>query len=173
MLNTISTILFTLSVLLLHTPNVRQQDYNDIDGLIKLAKYASWPDENVPDATVMVAAGENVYEYASSTIENTYIRNMKLKVEPFDINSDMKNVKIIFISSDSNIDIKTLKEKMQNMKILTITNDINKIEGCMFYIDYNGETLDYLYNKETILESGLDVSSYLLSSLHSWKKNTH
>lgn len=173
MLNTISTILLTLSVLLQQAPNIKQQDYNDLDGLIKLAKYSSWPDENVPEATVMVASSENTYEYATKIIENTYIRNMKLKVEPFDINSDMKNVKIIYISSDSDIDLKTLKEKMINMKILTITNDINKIEGCMFYIDYDGETLDYLYNKETILESGLNVSSYLLSSLHSWKKNTH
>jgi len=160
---------------MLQTSLPRQE--GDIQGVIKLAKYVSWPGEdNMTNATIIIAPqSDETFKSAESLAASSKILSHGINlIRITDCNDDaLYNANIIFIESGANIDIETLIPKVADKQILTITNDIGILEkGCMFYVKYDNDTghLSYFYNKEAILASPLSISSHILMPDHKYEK---
>jgi len=140
---------------------------DDMEGVLKLANYASWP----PDAKVMrimmAANSEESFKTAGTFLNNCNFNDLPIELIPFDAESDFDGISIIYIEANSNVDMEALSKKMASRKILTITNDIQNLTlGCMFYISYSAEMLDYKYNKQAVINSGLMMQASVMSPYH-------
>ncbi|MBQ1697554.1 MAG: YfiR family protein [Bacteroidales bacterium] len=150
---------------------------DDINGVIKLAKYVSWPNEEQMTTTtiLIVPQSEESYKSAERLAMSHKILNSVIelrRVEGDDDNLDAVN--IIYIESGADMDVDNIIQKASSRQILTITNDIQILEkGCMFYVkqDSGTERIQYLYNKEAIIASPLSISSHILTPDHKYEKN--
>jgi hypothetical protein len=153
------------------------QQEGDMQGVIKLAKYVSWPEEdNMMTTTIIIAPqSDETFKTAENLAATSKILSHGISVVRItDCNDDaLYNANIIFIESGANIDIEKLIPKVADKQILTITNDIKMLEkGCMFYVKYDHDTghTSYYYNKEAILASPLSISSHILMPDHKYEK---
>ena len=177
----ITCIINILMILLIGTLTPMQNDIqkSDMQGLIKLAKYVTWPmEESMTKTTIMIApqsdatfkAAENLA--ASNKILDFDIELKRITDSDID-DDDIFNANIIFIESGAKIDIDRLLQKVADKHILTITNDISILEkGCMFYVRQNFDTDEttYYYYRDAIMTSPLRVSALLLRPDHNHEK---
>ena len=160
---------------------VQQSDQqSDMKGVIKLAKYVSWPDEyQMTKTTIMIAPkSDETYKTAEQLASDNKILNTEIdlkRISGGDSYDDetLDDTKIIFIEAGSDIDIEKIIHKVSKKQILTITNDIGLLEkGCMFYVkqDPASGQIQYLYNKNAIISSTLSISTLILTPEHNYEK---
>ncbi len=140
---------------------------DDMEGVLKLANYASWP----PDANVMrimmAPQSDESFKTASTFLNNCNFNDLPIELVRFDSESSFDGISVIYIESNSGVDMESLSKKMMSRKILTITNDMgNLMLGCMFYIHNTDEMLDYKYNKQAVINSGLMMQASVMSPYH-------
>ncbi|MBR4324181.1 MAG: YfiR family protein [Bacteroidales bacterium] len=148
----------------------------DIQGVFKLAKYVSWPNEDqMTTTTIMILPqSDESYKTAESLASGSRILNSVISLKRIETcDDDIDNANIIFIESGTGIDIDKVLQKTANKQILTITNDLEILEkGCMFYVKHEQgtEQILYFYNKDAILASPLSISSHILTPDHKYEK---
>ena len=153
-----------------------QVQQTDIQGVIKLAKYASWPaDKQNGKIIIMVAPqSDESYQLALSVGSNGKVLDSDVEIRRIsDINDAVAQADIIFIESGTNADVGKIIEMATGRQILTITNDMEILEkGCMFYVkhDHDTEELTYFYNKDAVLTSPLEISTLILAPDHKYQK---
>ncbi len=140
---------------------------NDMEGVLKLANYASWPDGVKTMRIMMAPQSQESYKTANTFLNNCNFNDMPIELQPYDPASSFDDISIIYIESQSGIDMEALAKKLANRKILTITNDAETLRlGCMFYIKYTAEMLDYQYNKQAVINSGLLMHASVMAPSH-------
>ncbi len=163
----------------LMNPNMQQSDMqvSDMQGVIKIAKYVSWPGADQMTNTMILIApqSDETFKSAETLAASSKILSHGIQLKRItDCNDDdFFQANIIFIEAGANIDIDQIIQKVANKQILTITNDINTLEkGCMFYVkqDPDSGKTTYYYNKEAILASSLSISSHILMPDHKYIK---
>ncbi len=148
----------------------------DMEGVIKLAKYVTWPnDPQMSKATIMIAPkSDETYMSALKLAQNRKILDAVIELKKIELTDEALNeTDIIFIESGSSIDIDKIIKDVAERQILTITNDVSIFEkGCMFYVKQDQETgrTDYLYNKDVLLTSRLRINSSILMPAHKYEK---
>ncbi len=150
---------------------------SDMQGVIKLAKYVSWPNEDqMTNTTIMIAPqSDETFKSAETIAASSKILTHGINIKRItDGNDDaVFQANIIFIEEGANIDIDQIIQKVADKQILTITNDINTLEkGCMFYVkqDPDSGQITYYYNKDAILALSLRISSHILMPDHKYIK---
>lgn len=152
--------------------------HTDIQGVIKIAKYATWPNENnMITITITIAPkSDESFNAAENSAADSKIRGLSIHLKYASetyTDETTEQTNIIFIEKGTNIDIDKTIKKVRDQQILTATNDFEILEkGCMFYIKTNPETgqLTYYYNKEAILASKLNISARILTPDHRYEK---
>ena len=154
-----------------------QELQSDIQGVIKLAKYASWPAGRQDKKTVIMIApqSDETYQQALDNAANSRILDKEVEIRRISsIDEALCQADIIFIESGSGSDAGKIIEMVSGRQILTITNDVEILEqGCMFYVKQDHDTgqTTYLYNKDAVLTSPLGISSHILAPDHKYQKN--
>ena len=149
---------------------------SDIQGVIKLAKYASWLAEKQNGKTVIMIApqSDESFQLALDNGANSKILGSNVEIRRIsNIDDEITLADVIFIESGTGIDVGKIIEKATGRQILTITNDTEILEkGCMFYVkqDHNTGQTTYFYNKEAILASPLGISTHILTPTHRYQK---
>lgn len=176
MLNCIINILMLISLLPIDGYMETQVQQSDIQGVIKLAKYASWPAGRQNGKTVIMIAPQSDESYqlaldngAGSTILDSEVEIRRINA----IDDALLQADVIFIESGTGADADKILQAVSGKQILTITNDVEILEkGCMFYVKQNHDTgqTTYYYNKEAVLMSPLGISSHILAPDHKYQK---
>lgn len=166
MLNTITILLLHIAAMLGFSayPN----DINDdIEGMLKLANYASWQNDQPEIRIVMAPGSEESYKEVSSLLKNKRLNDKNIILERYSSNMDLDGCHILFIEDGAGIDVEQITSGINNLKILTISNNYDNLDlGCMFYIKCTDGTFDYKYNKNAVINSGLVIKSSALSPAH-------
>lgn len=154
-------------------PQVQQ---TDIQGVIKLAKYASWPAENQNRKTVIMIAplSDETFQLALDNAADSKISDNDVEIRRIEkIDDDILKADIIFVESGSGVDAEKVLQIVSGRQILTITNDMDILDkGFMFYVrqDYDtGQTI-YLFNKEAVQTSPLGINSLILLPDHKYQR---
>lgn len=156
----------------LQDPQVQQ---TDIQGVIKLAKYASWPVENRNRKTVIMIAplSDETFQLALDYSADSKILDKDVEIRRIENIDDILKADIIFIESGSSIDADKVLQMVSGRQILTITNDMGILDkGFMFYVrqDYDtGQTI-YMFNKEAVQTSPLGIDSLILLPDHKYQR---
>ncbi len=156
--------------------NYQEAQPSDIQGVIKLAKYASWPAEKQNGKTIIMIApqSDESYQLALDKGANSKILDSDVEIRRIsNIDDDISQADVIFIESGTSIDASKIIEKVAGRQILTITNDLEILgKGCMFYVKQDHETgqTTYFFNKEAVLNSPLGISTYILAPDHKYQK---
>ena len=160
MLNYIINILLFFTLLPVDGLCETQAQQSDIQGVIKLAKYASWPADRKDKTIIMIAPqSDETFQQALDNAANSRILDKEVEIRRISsIDEALCQADIIFMSG---------------RQILTITNDVDILEqGCMFYVKQDhdtGQTI-YFYNKDAVLTSPLGISSHILAPDHKYQK---
>ncbi|MBR2201343.1 MAG: YfiR family protein [Bacteroidales bacterium] len=153
-----------------------QAQQSDIQGVIKLAKYASWPaDKQNGKTTIMIAPqSDETFQLALDNGANSKILDSDVEIKRIsNIEEAISQADVIFIESGTSVDADKIIEMAAGRHILTITNDMDILDkGCMFYVKHDGgtEEFSYLYNKDAVLASSLDISAHILAPDHKYRK---
>jgi len=175
MLNYIINILLFFTLLPVDGLCETQAQQSDIQGVIKLAKYASWPADRKDKTIIMIAPqSDETFQQALDNAANSRILDKEVEIRRISsIDEALCQADIIFIESGSNSDAGKIIEMVSGRQILTITNDVDILEqGCMFYVKQDhdtGQTI-YFYNKDAVLTSPLGISSHILAPDHKYQK---
>jgi len=170
----VSKIAILLISVLSFVSNIMQtgEMYLKLETILKFADYVSWPEETLErDLVIYIAENdEQKYEFAASYFRNTGFNGKKIQTEKLDNNTPINTADIIFIDEDANIDFAKLKEKILGKQIMTITTNKSLLkEGCMFYIHTaENQELEYLFNKQAVIESQMTIKSLVFTPKHKW-----
>ncbi|MCQ2974299.1 MAG: YfiR family protein [Bacteroidales bacterium] len=164
------TFFIQILIIALFSPhqNINTQNF-DYQSIIKFSHYVYWPEENENNNFVIYIAtnSEQKFNDISSLLINQNFNGKNIIVNQYTDQSDISNAQVIFIEKNSSVDLNTFKEKIDKKKILTLSNDENLLNyGCMFYVNQKEDYIDYLFKKQTILDSGLLIRTSLLSNNH-------
>jgi ABC-type sugar transport system substrate-binding protein len=153
-----------------------QAQPSDIQGVIKLAKYASWPADKQNSKTIIMIApqSDESYQLALDNGANSKILDSDVEIRRISsIEEAISQADVIFIESGTSTDAGKIIEMASGRQILTITNDMEILEkGCMFYVKQDhdtGQTI-YFYNKDAVLSSPLGMSTHVLAPDHKYQK---
>lgn len=156
--------------------NYQEAQPSDIQGVIKLAKYASWPDEKQNGKTIIMIApqSDESFQLALDNSANSKILGSEVEIRRLsNIDEAISQSDIIFMESGSDVDVGKVIEMSAGRQILTVTNDMEIFEkGCMFYVKQDQATgeITYFYNKEAVLNSTLGISTHILAPEHKYHK---
>ena len=179
MLNCLINIIIIGLYALLHTGGtfgMAQAQESDIQGVIKLAKYATWPAEKQDKKAVIMIApqSDETYQFALESAANSKILDSDVEIRRIsNIDDAILEADIIFLESGNSADVSKIIQMVAGRHILTITNDFDILEqGCMFYVKLDHELgqTTYLFNKEAVLTSPLGISSHILAPDHKYHK---
>ena len=164
-------LLITVTILmsaLLTTLTTQAQTF-DYQNIIKFAHYVYWPDPLPQDTFIIYIAAESPEPL---TLITESLSSQKFKGKPITIKIYTDDTLVVFIDHSANISYEILEGKLKKMKILTLSNNKNLLNyGCMFFIEQKATSIDYLFKKETIIDSGLMFMTTLLSPGHQYKEN--
>ena len=153
-----------------------QVQQSDIEGVIKIAKYASWPEDKQGSKTIIMIApqSDESYQLAIDNSANSKILGGDVEIRRISVIDDaILQADVIFIESGSGADAAKIIEAVAGKHVLTITNDVEILEkGCMFYVKHDHDTgqTTYLYNKDAVLTSPLGISAHILAPDHKYQK---
>lgn len=143
----------------------------DIEGVLKLAKYASWPPEATQIRIVMVPQSAESFSSAQAYLKNQYLDDKQVILEKYTPECSLTGATIIFIEKQAGVDVEKITSQIAGLGILTITNDIINLDnGCMFYIECKDDMLDYKYNKQAVINSGLMIKGSVLAPYHCYNQ---
>ena len=150
--------------------------YKNLDVMLKLAEYVSWPeDEEHSQITVMIAVKDSdCFEKASQYLERQFFNNRTIKTVFLDGDTEIsEDADIIFVDTESGIDFGKLYCKIRDKHIMTVTDGKQHMEeGCMFYVSAGMDNnFDYLYNSRSVVASGIKIKSLLLTPKHDYELN--
>ena len=164
-------IIFTAYALLLSTSATAQGfDYQNI---IKFAHYVYWPEPLPQDTFIIYIAAKKPEPYTeiSNSLKSQTFNNTPITVREYNDNTAIDDALVVFIDHSAEISNELLEGKLKKMKILTLSNNKNLLNyGCMFFIEQKASSIDYLFKKEAIIDSGLMFRTTLLSPGHQYKE---
>ncbi len=139
----------------------------DLEGVLKIAKYATWPAEAQQMRIMMAAQNSESFSQAQQFLKKQNLDDRPIALVPYSQDCDLSEIMIIYIEKQSGIDVEQLTDRLTGLKILTITNDISNLDkGCMFYIEPKDDMLDYKFNKQAVINSGLMIKGSVLAPYH-------
>lgn len=164
---------FSLTLLLsafLQVPvSVSQNEIDQADAALKFARYTEWPDKQSNSHFIIYTDIQQEYFLSmqqimsQQTVDNKKVKLKKISEEGTFQDADM----VWFVTNGEVNNDDEIINKLINKPILTVTTDKSLLnKGVMFYFRDQGETIDYLYNKEAVLHSGLSIKSTLLKESH-------
>lgn len=157
----------TLSML----PNINEAQTFDYQNILRFAHYVYWPEPLPQDTFIIYIAAKSPDPLDGITNE---LKSQKFNDKPISIRiytdkTNIEDAQVIFIDHTANISNEILEGKLKKMKILTLSNNKNLLNyGCMFFIEQKAASTDYLFKKETIIDSGLMFRATLLSPGHQY-----
>lgn len=141
---------------------------NDIAAVIKIANYTTWPGDKNEIRIAMAAKDDNSFKTAYNSIKNKTLGDKALSISMIAACGDTDLADIIYIEAGTSIDAEQIIQNANSGK-LTISNLRENINlGCMFYINTEKDELEYLYNRQAVINSGLMIKSSLLSPQHNY-----
>lgn len=163
-----------LSILLSTILGVHQNkpQNSDFDAMLKFAKYTTWEESPDNEFVILIAeSDENLYKIAADYIKNQGFEDKVIKTIMLTDDTEITSANIIFIGNNSDINFEKLTQKIQNKHILTISTEERLLkEGCMFYLSNTTDKIEYLYNRQAVLRSGLMIKSSILSPSHAFEQ---
>lgn len=157
----------TLSML----PNINEAQTFDYQNILRFAHYVYWPEPLPQDTFIIYIAAKSPDPLDGITNE---LKSQKFNDKPISIRiytdqTNIEDAQVIFVDHTANISNEILEGKLKKMKILTLSNNKNLLNyGCMFFIEQKAASTDYLFKKETIIDSGLMFRATLLSPGHQY-----
>lgn len=152
-------------------PNINKAQTFDYQNILRFAHYVYWP-EPLPQDTFIIYIAANSPDPLDGIADELKSQNFNDKPISIRIYTDQTNIEdaqVIFIDHTANISNEILEGKLKKMKILTLSNNKNLLNyGCMFFIEQKAASTDYLFKKETIINSGLMFRATLLSPGHQY-----
>ncbi len=144
-----------------------QNPQKELEALLKLANYTTWSTDYQEITIAIAAASPEEYNTAASFLKGKTLDNRQIKVTDASKCSSFANVNIVFILSETSVNVENLMENVAEQQILTVANNEKYLEqGCMFYINGSQEEIQYLFSKQAVLKSGLTIRSAILSPSH-------
>lgn len=157
----------TLSML----PNITKAQTFDYQNILKFAHYVYWP-EPLPQDTFIIyiaANSPNPLDGITNELKSQKFNDKPISIRIYTDQTNIEDAQVIFIDHTANISNEILEGKLKKMKILTLSNNKNLLNyGCMFFIEQKAASTDYLFKKETIIDSGLMFRATLLSPGHQY-----
>lgn len=166
MLNTITIFLMHMAALLGFSA-YPLDIHNDMEGMLKLANYATWNDNADEIRIVMASRSDESFHEASQYLKNRNLNDRKISLTRYTTNMDLCGTMILYIEDGADINVEQVTEANSQKQMLTISNSYDNLDrGCMFYIKSTDGSIDYKYNKQAVIESGLVIKSSALSPTH-------
>lgn len=135
--------------------------------VFKFASYTTWPNNSSNQFVIYTDIDQLQFENLQQIFKEQMFDNEKVVVKPLDSDSNYDDAKLVYVTKSISQEILF---KIKDKPILTITNNKDLLGfGIMFYFEENNSTIDYLYNKESIKESGLYIKSTVLNESHQVK----
>lgn len=157
----------TLSML----PNINEAQTFDYQNILRFAHYVYWP-EPLPQDTFIIyiaAKSPDPLDGITNELKSQKFNDKTISIRIYTDQTNIEDAQVIFIDHTANISNEILEGKLKKMKILTLSNNKNLLNyGCMFFIEQKAASTDYLFKKETIIDSGLMFRATLLSPGHQY-----
>lgn len=160
------------SALLLSTSSAKAQGF-DYQNIIKFAHYVYWPEPLPQDTFIIYIAAQQPEPFngIANALKSQTFNNKPITVRAYNDNTSIDDALVVFIDHSADISNEILEGKLKKMKILTLSNNKNLLNyGCMFFIEQKASSIDYLFKKEAIIDSGLMFRTTLLSPGHQYKE---
>ncbi|MBO4373464.1 MAG: YfiR family protein [Bacteroidales bacterium] len=143
----------------------------DYENILKFAHYVYWP-EPLPQDTFIIYIAANSPDplnQITDDLKSQKFNDKPISVRVYNDQTNIEDAQVVFIDHTATISNEILEGKLKKMKILTLSNNKNLLNyGCMFFLEQKTSSIDYLFKKEAIIDSGLMFRATLLSPGHQY-----
>ncbi|MBR6176347.1 MAG: YfiR family protein [Bacteroidales bacterium] len=152
-------------------PQVSSAQTFDYQNILRFAHYVYWPEPLPQDTFIIYIAAQSPDPLStiSDELKKQKFNGKPIALKTYNDQTSIDDAQVIFIDHSASINNNILEGKLKKMKILTLSNNKNLLNyGCMFFIEQKAASTDYLFKKETIIDSGLMFRATLLSPGHQY-----
>lgn len=148
-----------------------QEELNDAIVLKKFSNYTTWPAKCInKEVDVSIVSDSLAPEKIIDEISNFLINNRKIKIQHYNKVHFVEETDILLVLTQDKQKLIEIQQFIKNRPILSLSKHKSSLDyGIMFYYYFDDKTLKYLYNKQTILDSGIFLKSSLLREEYRYK----